>query len=69
MRDTLGREVPGPFWVALAQELGYTGGRVVCGKCGHPKAAMTEDLAAEWLRYGWPECCGERVKWERGVRR
>ena len=64
----MGREEPGPFWATLARALGYTEGRVVCGVCGHPKAVLTEELAAGWLRDGWPECCGERVKWEKPMR-
>lgn len=39
-------------------------GRAVCPQCGWG-FALTHDDILRYLRSGWPQCCGETMRWIR----
>jgi hypothetical protein len=55
----------------IAEDLNGIGGPLRCDRCGSERSLG--DLAQK-LRAGWPECCGETMRWltdeelSRGVR-
>lgn len=48
----------GKFYRDVAKLLA---GQLVCGRCGR-KQELSVEQAAEYLRTGWPKCCGETIQ-------